>query len=909
MSQALQPEGVDPSALTDRLFELWTCKDLEGLRLEAAKGFSELGEPLAGLLEMLERCPGPQKGKSSTLGQFVMGEFVRWRPGRPRASLEGVSAELLPGLQRRALGLVCERQTACLEPLLDVYQLGRMDRSELVEHVGRLWDSCSYREAAVLAMKLELQPDLDMEKMCVPLVLLDKLAMAEAYVRGRALLQERLVTLLDSWCCPHFSLDQLRKQYPRLCLSKHQTDLIQPKMVTKHVFRLMEKFNVDPAKCSNSVHKRKFDSLRFLMHMHFREGKMSEENWSDHVQAIVEGSVELQVHLVEQLVRHGSLQQAAEWAAYYSLPKNRLPFGVWDTLQTLPPSQTGLPPVSCPSLDSWEPSQHHRQHYYQLPVTRGNVHFLSTLEQLESCQQAVIQPGAVVGVDMEWRAGFGTVSQQRVALIQLAVPGSVFLLDLCAPAFSQSPQTLRFIRDLLAHKNVLKLGYGMSGDLRSLVATWPEFSEQPLKVEGMLDLLHVHQKIQMSRRGGEGGPRSVEVGDADSPGRGGGSSEKGLSLLVQQVLSRPLDKQEQLSNWERRPLRLAQLRYAAADAYCLLDVHSVLKENHARYGLPSDLLSLVPRPSDAGQKKEERAPKDKSRKGRKKTKDCDQAPAAELLSLRVGSGAGEGGPPVAPQELRVVCDNMLQGLGRYLRCLGVNTVILENVDDHKVAAKLARTEDRVILTSGQPYQTLKSQVAEGRCLALDCSEKARDQAVQVLRHFHVRLTPQDIFSRCQACNNDEYLRLPQKTMATLMTEKGLVPEQPLPSAEAWDDHYEPLLPYNSWRGPEAPTFTPHCRWAPEGSLDARTLAFPGGAVAQLDTVPPGLLPRIPEFFVRTGCGKVFWEGTHFDRVLSQFEDVLHIGEDAVAAATDIATTPTPTSTTNMAASATPDLRA
>src|SRR4029434_2535881 len=39
------------------------------------------------------------------------------------------------------------------------------------------------------------------------------------------------------------------------------------------------------------------------------------------------------------------------------------------------------------------------------------------------------------------------------------------------------------------------VGYGMSGDLRSLVATWPEFSEEPPKVDGVLDLLQVHQKV------------------------------------------------------------------------------------------------------------------------------------------------------------------------------------------------------------------------------------------------------------------------------------------------------------------------------------------------------------------------------------------------------------------------------
>lgn len=37
----------------------------------------------------------------------------------------------------------------------------------------------------------------------------------------------------------------------------------------------------------------------------------------------------------------------------------------------------------------------------------------------------------------------------------------------------------------------------------------------------------------------------------------------------------------------------------------------------------------------------------------------------------------------------MVCDNMLQGLGRYLRCLGVDVLMLENTDDHRVAATVS----------------------------------------------------------------------------------------------------------------------------------------------------------------------------------------------------------------------------
>lgn len=44
--------------------------------------------------------------------------------------------------------------------------------------------------------------------------------------------------------------------------------------------------------------------------------------------------------------------------------------------------------------------------------------------------------------------------------------------------------------------------------------------------------------------------------------RGVRQQEKGLSLLVHHVLGKPLDKTEQLSNWEKRPLREEQILYA-----------------------------------------------------------------------------------------------------------------------------------------------------------------------------------------------------------------------------------------------------------------------------------------------------------------------------------------------------------
>ncbi|XP_056593300.1 exonuclease mut-7 homolog [Triplophysa dalaica] len=859
-------KGYDLVGLLEHLCGLWNRKEQEELRQVLAESFSQMTVPLAGLLDVLENCFTTQKNKSTNLHQFILAEFTRWKTN-PKASLKGLGDEDRLSLQQRALGLLTDSQPGYMDPLLTIYQLSSLEKPLLVEHVSFLHGCCCYKEALVFSVKVDLQKDLDMEKMCVPLILLDKLPLAEMYVRGHPNLQHRLVTLLDSWCAPDFNIHTLLSQYPQLVLSKHQTDQIHPKLLSKHVFRLMEKFCIDPSLCLNSVYKRKLDSLRFLMYKTFGDKSMSEDNWRDHVQAMVEGNTELQVQLLQLLVKHCSLQTAAQWAAHYAIPRNRLPIGVWDKIQSLSPKQLEINSGS-PLSEPWMPPRSDQQKYYQLPLARENIHFVKTLDELERCKEAVLQDGVVVGVDMEWRACFGTISSQHVALIQLAIRGQVFLLDLCSQDISQHSATVGFIRELLSHKNILKLGYGMSGDFKSLVSTWPELKEEPLKMEGVLELLHVHQELQRCRLGRRG-RRSVEVSE--------GPAEKGLSLLVQQVLGKPLNKIEQLSNWERRPLRTSQFRYAAADAYCLLDVYLTLSKDPKGYGLQEDFRTIPF--TQMSKSRKERKPKDKSNKAKRREarQKENEHHFVEDEGFKVKSEYQ--GPTITPQDLRVVCDNMLQGLGRYLRCLGVDVKMLENTDDHKVAAELARADGRVILTAGQPYQSLRSQVAEGRCLTLDCSEKARDQALRVLRHFHVYLTPADIFSRCQACNCDEYLKLPREDMTRMMKERGLL-QNIVPKRNDCMPQAETQADYNSWRPPEGPQFTPHCRWAPHTALDPQTLKFPSGAEVQIETVPPGLLPRIPVYFICTGCGKVFWEGTHFDRVLSQFQEVLHIEDGA-----------------------------
>ncbi|XP_041098570.1 exonuclease mut-7 homolog isoform X2 [Polyodon spathula] len=755
MSTGPEPEGVDPLQFWDSLAARWARKEIDEVRVEAREGFSALRDPLEGLLVVLECCPEAMKSKGGSLGHCVLFEFQLWLKERPHLHLQQREpGARLRRLQVQALSLLTEKQPSFLEPLIDIYQLGTLERSVLLGHVGYLLHRGSYREAVLMSIKLKLQPDLDVEKVCIPLVLQDRLQLAEAFVSDYQDLQNRLVRLLDSWCSPGFDPTPLLSHYPGIPEFHQKSGRLAPKVLSKQVFRLMELYGVDPALCPNVVTQRRLASLKFLMYKRF-------------VEATVGESVDLQVELIFMLVKHSGLDSAARWALRYSVPTDRLPIGVGDRRETILAKSVSQTECPAGTGEPWEPSEESRRTYYQLPIPMENVHLLDTPEGLRQCREAVLKPGALLGVDMEWRPAFGSVGKPRVALIQLAVRSSVYLLDLTERGGPEQDQELRhFIRDVFSDPAVTKLGYGMAGDLSSLAATWPQFLEEPLKPAGILDLLSVHKQIQKAHI-----PQGVR--GSRSPDGLKGSAEKGLSLLVQLVLGKPLDKTEQLSNWERRPLRPSQVYYAAVDAYCLLDVHHSLTQDPGRFGLAPGLSNALGGQQVKCEEKGTRRPR--TRKAQVSGQEhFDPCLAAEEEKKPQPPPAlpGVSREALSPQQFRVVCDNMLQGLGRYLRCVGVDVRMLDNADDHRRAAEIAREESRVILTCGLPFQTLKSQVGEGRCLAVDCSEKARDQALRVLKHFNITVTPADIFSRCQVCNGDQYLKVPRQEMERLMKIRG-----------------------------------------------------------------------------------------------------------------------------------------
>lgn len=166
------------------------------------------------------------------------------------------------------------------------------------------------------------------------------------------------------------------------------------------------------------------------------------------------------------------------------------------------------------------------------------------------------------------------LKKAQLALIQIATETNVYILDVITIGNQLADLWSKFNSMLFENKHILKLGFGIANDMSMIRDHLPAISNIKMDGQEYLDILHLRRKLV------EGYNFQFPYKDYKT------ITSESLSKLVELCLGAKLNKSDQFSNWEQRPLRESQIIYAALDAYCLLEIYSALAEQCARVDIP-----------------------------------------------------------------------------------------------------------------------------------------------------------------------------------------------------------------------------------------------------------------------------------------------------------------------------------
>ncbi|MBN2068074.1 MAG: 3'-5' exonuclease domain-containing protein 2 [Opitutales bacterium] len=166
-----------------------------------------------------------------------------------------------------------------------------------------------------------------------------------------------------------------------------------------------------------------------------------------------------------------------------------------------------------------------------LPLSRwgGSVHLINNQDDVPAAVEKLRKCG-VLGFDTETRPTFRKGQNHPAALLQLATEDEVYLFQLL-----QLKALEGGLVELLADPSIVKAGVAVRDDIKKLQDI------QPFEPGGFVELADITQRA--------------------------GIINTGLRSLAAILLGIRISKSAQISNWAKPELSLAQIHYAATDAW------------------------------------------------------------------------------------------------------------------------------------------------------------------------------------------------------------------------------------------------------------------------------------------------------------------------------------------------------
>ncbi|KAJ0181879.1 hypothetical protein K1T71_002601 [Dendrolimus kikuchii] len=590
-----------------------------------------------------------------------------------------------------------QRNQHFLNLIVKTYQVSTL-RETIVPIVKDMIKNDNCKQASQIVSSMELFDDIPVEQILFPFVLQDKPNMVDCYLSECPSQVKPFLLFLDNLLDKSFNLRDFVQNYieqNKICQVKY--DKIHYKPLGKLVARLCVKFNVPIETCKNLSKNRTTSGLRYLVHQKYQEHKLSSSVWDDLVKDSLRQSAGSAPEFINLLIDYDTAE-ALKWAEYLNLSKDQLPLALREMsiTQTL-------------EEECWDSNIDNTQDYYKLDLATNQIVMIDNAEKFYDLLNSELVNCNSVGLDCEWKPSFGA-AQSHVALIQIATNNKVYLIDTMT---LNKPEYMsfwyNFNKAFLENGEIIKIGFGLDLDLKEMKTSLVGLGNIRIKGEGLLDLSNLWNAL-------------MECG-ISLPGNSDGG--KSLSSLVQACFGLPLQKTEQCSNWELRPLRETQLRYAALDAYVLLQIYNYLQKLCRDKGLNFDEIC-----NDVML--------DKKKKATKKVK--------VIQSLQSSLEQEK-----STKDIKLLIEPSLSYLMAYLRYCGIDTVVTPVTMLWHDVINMAISEDRYVVVTKMKHTPTVNYPQNS---ILDIGKGTIAENLQtIFTKLNICIKQDDLLILCVHCNS------------------------------------------------------------------------------------------------------------------------------------------------------------
>ncbi|VDO28245.1 unnamed protein product [Brugia timori] len=752
---------------------------------------------------IFQLCPDYGMQKASSLAGFVLRHFEQWLQKTKRnGELYG---KLDRNLKIEAFAVGTSKHTIHLELITSIFQLKTDDMMDyILQAVKDMVVVANYRDAISCATLFRLQSHFTLNELVIPCMLQDRFIAVDAFIKNERKMQEELVRHfdnligLDERTIAHRYEDFRRRKIMTISISR-----LQKKAIEKLVTKLLATYNLPPEEVAPNLSRlRREGALRHMAFMYFVERRITEEGYFDYVAVSIciypskfsqalQSDLSLQKYFINYLCSNGWINDAIRWVVFCDMI-------------------SCAPRILQPYLMVSE-----RASITNVELFPGHpIKVIANLKDLEELYP-VIEEADLIGIDTEWKPLFICTNERlktfleiarkvsvglsllQVALFQICVQHCSYLVDVITlENVLTEEQWTRFFKALFCDSTAIKLGFDFLNDLKVLRASYPYL--QPL--EEMKNVLLASNPAFLDFSDSINLPLSSEtenlldiVSDETVHFR--------LTDLCRKVLGQALDKTEQIGNWAMRPLRREQMKYAAMDGYCLLNLYNKLKIRAERdYNMDwtkhwkeCDIAQI--------KSKENKIEKRTKKKGTKfDEKEFEQM--IESRFQRVNSDLSNAQVKRKPKDLKVIVDSMILGLGKHLRRCGIDTLLAETrsyliecaerdpsryiitcgkaVDEvHFFYCRLNAILSAILAMSGSINSNINSiqkklrrhRLLRGthRVLSIPTAQNVSiiKQIEFILRQFNMYLSKDDIFSRCMKCNSNSFVVAPSPVLEAM----------------------------------------------------------------------------------------------------------------------------------------------